>query len=49
MGDTYVVEEKRVGERRVFLVVVGSCCCVCFGEENLEIKYAIVFHVIVLS
>jgi hypothetical protein len=44
----YVVEEKRVG-REEFLVVVGSCCCVCFGEENLEIKYAIVFHVIVLS
>ena len=48
-----MVEEKRVGERRIF------CCCwklllevvvVCvFEEENLEIKYAIVFHVIVLS
>jgi hypothetical protein len=37
----YVVEEKRVG-REEFLVVVGSCC-VCFGEENLETKYAIVF------
>jgi len=43
-----VVEEKR-GREKSFLVVVGSCCCVCFGEENLEIKYAIVFHVIVLS
>jgi hypothetical protein len=44
----YVVEEKRVG-REEFSFVVGSCCCVCFGEKkNLEIKYAIVFHVIVL-
>jgi hypothetical protein len=41
-----VVEEKRVGREEFF---VGSCCCVCFGEETLEIKYAIVFHVIVLS
>ena len=38
----YVVEEKRVG-REEFLFAVGSFCCVFFGEENLEIKYAIVF------
>jgi hypothetical protein len=40
-----VVEDKRLRREEFWGVVVGSCCCVCFfGEENLEIKYAIVFH-----
>ena len=43
-----MVEEKRVG-REEFLFAVGSFVVFFFGEENLEIKYAIVFHVIVLS
>ena len=43
-----MVEEKRVG-REEFLFAVGSFVVCFFGEENLEIKYAIAFHVIVLS
>ena len=43
-----MVEEKRVG-REEFLFCRWKFCCVFFGEENLEIKYAIASHVIVLS
>jgi hypothetical protein len=37
------------GKTRVLLLLLEVVVVCFFGEENLEIKYAIVFHVIVLS
>jgi hypothetical protein len=42
------LRRRELGEKSFWLLLEVVVVCV-FGEENLEIKYAIVFYVIVLS